>query len=233
MFKATRMAVCVCILLSALSAYSQKTDKTFVRVDGNLKVNLAGVIGRSDVVLGRPNQHTSEAMPLGNGRLGIAVWSAEGFTAQLNRADTLPYRYATGQVVIPGLSTLTAARDYAGRLNLYDGAFEEHGGGMTATAYVQPDSDTMIVDVTGADPARPQTAYLKLWEPRKPEARAFGSAGLLAQSWLDNEDPGASGRRFGSLAAITAIGRKVSAVITDERTVTVTLFPIQMDDSEL
>jgi hypothetical protein len=31
-------------------------------------------------------------MPLGNGRLDVAVWSGDGFTAQLNRADTLPDR---------------------------------------------------------------------------------------------------------------------------------------------
>ena len=27
---------------------------------------------------------------------------------------------------------------------------------MSATVYVQPDSDTLIVDVTGADPSQPQ-----------------------------------------------------------------------------
>jgi len=66
-------------------------------------VNVAGVVGRSDVVLGR--------------------------------ADTLPYRHSTGHVTIPGLVVLTSARDYAGRLDLYDGAFLEHDG-MTATADV-------------------------------------------------------------------------------------------------
>jgi len=47
---------------------------------------------RSDIVLERPNRDASQAMPLGNGRLGVAVWAAEGLTAQLNRADTLPDR---------------------------------------------------------------------------------------------------------------------------------------------
>jgi len=64
-------------------------------------------------------------MPLGNGRLGVAVWSADGLTAQLNRADTLPERLSRGQVVIPGLSALISAKDYTGRLNLYDGEFRE------------------------------------------------------------------------------------------------------------
>ena len=83
--------------------------------------------------------------------------------AQLNRADTLPDRLSPGEVVIPSLSALTQAKDYSGRLNLYDGQYEERGGGMTATAYVQPDTDTLVVDVTGANPAEPQTALLRLW----------------------------------------------------------------------
>ena len=81
-------------------------------------MDVAGVIGRSDIVLGRPNLVAGEAMPLGNGRLGVAVWSADGFTAQLNRADTLPDRLSPGQVVIPGLVALTRAKDYSGRLDL-------------------------------------------------------------------------------------------------------------------
>lgn len=71
--------------------------------DGNFHIDAAGVLHRSDNFLGRPNSAASEAMPLGNGRLGVAVWSADGLTAQLNRADTLPDRLSSGQVVIPGL----------------------------------------------------------------------------------------------------------------------------------
>ncbi|HEX4032346.1 MAG TPA: glycoside hydrolase [Terracidiphilus sp.] len=225
MLRAPLLALCICIAAGAMPVNAQRAKDALVQTDGNLKVNLAGVIGRSDIVLGRPNLDPLEAMPLGNGRLGAAVWSADGLTVQLNRGDTLPYRDATGQVVIAGLSALTGAKDYAGRLNLYDGEFEERGGGMTATVYVQPESDTLIVDVTGADPAKPQTAVLKLWAPREPEASVHGAVGMLAESWLDNQDPGASGRRFGSLAAITAEGRRVSATVTDARTVTATFFP--------
>ena len=84
-------------------------------------VDVAGVIGRSDIVLNRPNRAAAEAVPVGNGRLGVALWAAEGFTAQLNRGDTLPDRLSPGQVTIPGLSALTGAADYAGRVDLYHG----------------------------------------------------------------------------------------------------------------
>jgi alpha-L-fucosidase 2 len=182
-------------------------------------------MGRSDIVLGKPNLEPGEAMPLGNGRLGVAVWSADGFTAQLNRNDTLPDRLSPGQIVIPGLGALTKAKDYAGRVDLYRGEFREQGGGMTATAFVEPDTDALIVDVTGADPAQAQTAVLKLWAPRTPKAAAEGRMGLLAESWIDDKNPGASGRAFGSLSAVTAEGRDVVAEVTDPHTITVSFRP--------
>jgi alpha-L-fucosidase 2 len=188
-------------------------------------VDVAGVLGRSSIILRQPNLESSQAMPLGNGSLGVAVWSADGLTAQLNRADTLPDRLSPGMVVIPGLAALTQAKDYSGQLDLYSGEFRERGGGMTATAYVQPDTDTLVVDVTGADPGHVQTAELKLWAPRTPTAEAKGAVGSLSQTWLDDKNPGASGRRFGSFSAITAEGRDVSAVVTDPLTVTVSFKP--------
>jgi hypothetical protein len=166
-------------------------------------------------------------MPLGNGRLGVAVWSAEGLTAQLNRNDTLPDRLSLGQVLIPGLAVLTRAKDYSGRLDLYRGEFREQGGGMTATAFVEPETDTLVVDVSGASPDQQQTAVLKLWAPRTPHASVSGRVGFLAQSWLDNKNPGFSGRAFGSLSAVTADGRGVSAGVTDPLTVTVSFKPYE------
>jgi hypothetical protein len=48
---------------------------------------------------------------------------------------------------------------------------------------------------------------------------------LLAESWIDNQNPGSSGRSFGSLSAITAQGRNVSAVVKDPLTITVSFTP--------
>lgn len=192
---------------------------------GPMPVNIAGVIGRSDIVLAQPNSAATEAMPLGNGRLGVAVWSSDGLTAQLNRADTMPYRYSTGQLVLPGLARLTTAADYRARLNLYTGTFEESGNGIHVRAYVQPKSDLLIVDVSGVDPEVPQKAILRLWKPRQPTVTMTGTTGTLAESWLDNRNPGASGERFGSLAAITGEGAKVSAEQVDQRTVSVSITP--------
>lgn len=207
------------------SAQSAVSVSTTAWHEGKFHIDAASVIGRSDIVLGQPNVDAGQAMPLGNGTLGVAVWSTNGLTAQLNRADTMPDRLSPGQVVIPGLSVLTDAKDYSGRLDLYNGEFREQGGGVTATAYVQPDTDALIVDVTGANANDQQTAQLKLWQPRTPQAIAKGPVGLLSQTWVDDQRPGASGRAFGSLSAITAQGRDVSVAVTDPLTITVSFKP--------
>lgn len=210
----------------AASVSAQGTSgKTTAWRDGAFHVDVAGVVSRSNIVLGRANTLAKEAMPLGNGTLGIAVWSAEGLTAQLNRADTLPDRLSPGQVVISGLSALTGAADYAGRLDLYNGEFCEQGGGITAVVYVQPHTDTLVIDVTGAKPDEPQTAVLKLWPPRAPHVAVQGNVGVLSEAWLDNKNPESSGRPFGSLSAITAEGRDVSVKVTDAYTISVSFKP--------
>lgn len=188
-------------------------------------IDRAGVAERSDIILEKPNELPTEAMPLGNGRLGVALWSQDGFTAQLNRVDTFPKRLSPGQVVLPGLVKLTKAPDYKGRLNLYSGEFEESGAGMTVVAYVDETLDVFVVDVKGADPKEEQTAVLRLWSPRKPQVISRAAIGALAETWLDNSEAGASNERFGSLAAVTADARSVSVTSSDPLSVTLKFMP--------
>jgi alpha-L-fucosidase 2 len=193
--------------------------------NGQFHIDRAALLGGSDVVLKRPNLLPEQAMPLGNGRLGVAVWSADGLTVQLNRADTMPRRLSPGQVVVPGLERITSAKDYKGRLDLWNGQFTESGDGMSATVYIEAATDTLVIDVIGADPHTRQTAELKVWAPRAPQASAQGAVGELADSWKDDSEPGASGLPFGSLAAITGRGREVRASVSNTRTVALTLMP--------
>ena len=80
--------------------------------------DVAAIVSRSDIFIGQPNILPSQAMPLGNGHLGAAVWAADGLTLQLNRIDTLPYRRSPGRVSIPTLLPLIADRSFHGRLDL-------------------------------------------------------------------------------------------------------------------
>ena len=54
-------------------AQSMPAETTTAWHKGEFHVDVAGVIGRSSIVLGQPNLDADEAMPLGNGRLGVAA----------------------------------------------------------------------------------------------------------------------------------------------------------------
>ena len=217
---ALQVALCFICLFAANGQAQQTAWK-----DGKFHVDVAGVVGRSDVVLAHPNFDNAQAMPLGNGTLGAAVWSADGMTVQLNREDTMPGRLSAGHLIVPGLAALTKAADYAGRLDLYHGEFIEHGAGISATTYIESGKDALIVDVTGADPNKTQTALLKLWSPRKPAASVKGPLGALAEFWTDDKNPGATGKPFGTLSVLTADARDVQASVTDPLTITVSFRP--------
>ena len=193
--------------------------------NGAFSLDPAGVVSRSDIVLGTPNAAAAQSLGLGNGSLGVAAWAAGGFTAQLNRTDTMPDRKSPGQVQIPGLSAMTSAADFTGRLDLYNGVLRESGGGQTLKAWVPSGKDELIVDVTGANPNTTQTANVHLWSGRNPSAAASGTIGTLAETWVDNNEQEPSGRTFGSLAAITAGGQGVTASVVNSTTVQVSFRP--------
>jgi glycosyl hydrolase family 95 len=187
-------------------------------------VDTPNVVRRANVVLSKANTAPQDFMALGNGALGMAVWAANGFTAQLNRVDTFPDRKSVGQVVIPGLAALTGAADFSGHVDLYDGTLIESGGGMSATIFVRADAPEVVIDVTGADPNSTQTAQIKLWSGRSPSGAAAGGVATLAESWNDSDMAG-SGKTFGVLSAVTAAGKSVTASVVDPLTVQVAFQP--------
>ncbi|WP_460518516.1 glycosyl hydrolase family 95 catalytic domain-containing protein [Humibacter antri] len=184
-----------------------------------------GALSRSDIVLGSAPTKNTQSMPLGNGTLGVAAWDADGFTAQLNRVDTMPDRKSPGQVEIPGLSALTDAPDYSGRLSLYNATLTQTGGGMSATTFVPAGKDELVVDVHGADPTKPQTVTLHLWNGRTPTISTANGVGVLSETWQDTRGSGATGATFGTLAAVTASGRDVTATRVDSESVELSFTP--------
>ena len=190
--------------------------------NGNFRLDSAGVVSRSDLVLGSPNVDPTASMPLGNGSLGVAAWAAGGFTAQLNRSDTMPDRKSPGQVNIPGLSDLARRR-----LQRTAGSDGRRAARVrrrhVEKAWVAAEKDELIVDVTGADPDITQTATVNLQSGRKPAAAVSGDIGTLAETWVDGAPSIGSGKTFGSLAAITAGGQQVTATVAGPTQVKVSL----------
>jgi Bacterial Ig-like domain len=218
-------ALGVVMVNTGRSSAAAATTTTTAWRNGGFDLSPDGVVSRSDIVLGQPNTNPTASIPLGNGALGVAAWAANGFTAQLNRSDTMPDRKSPSQVNIPGLSVISHAADFSGRLDLTDGVLEESGGGMSMKAWVPTAKDELIIDVTGANPGITQTASINLWSGRNPTAAVSGDVGTLAETWVDNSEAGASGQTFGSLAAITAGGRDVSASVASPTRVQVSFKP--------
>jgi len=212
-------------IASGLTARASAETLTTAWQNGAFSENTGGVVSRSDIVLGQPNTSDAQSLPLGNGSLGVAAWASGGFTAQLNRSDTMPNRLSPGQVHIPGLTAMTSASNFSGHLDLYNGVLDESGGGMTMQAWVPEGKDELIVEVTGATPGVQQTATLNLWSGRSPTAAASGAVGSLAQTWADNSQTGNSGSTFGAMAAITAGGQNVTASVVNSTEVQVAFTP--------
>ena len=189
--------------------------------NGALQVNTRGEVSRSDLVLQSPPWRPEQSMPLGNGRLGAAVWDAGGFTAQLNRNDTFPNLKSAGQLVVPGLSGLAGAGNYKGRLDLYDGELLQSGNGMSARTYVRADKDQLVLEVTGAPVGKQQTAELKLWPGRSPTAYASGGVAALAETFADS----ATNTTTGQVAALTADATDVTSQVVDSETVQLRFLP--------
>jgi hypothetical protein len=211
-------------VLAAPASAGAATDTTAWQ-NGAFHLDPLSVVSRDDVVLSQADTDPTASMPLGNGALGVAAWAANGFTAQLNRSDTMPSRKSPGQVNIPGLSVISQAADFSGRLDLTDGVLEESGGGMSMKAWVSSAKDELIIDVSGANPDTTQTASVNLWSGRHPTAAVSGDVGTLAETWQDNSGYGASEQAFGTLAAITANGRDVQASVANSTKVQVGFQP--------
>jgi hypothetical protein len=224
-----RLSVAVAAVLVATPAFlagglappAAAAAATTAWQNGAFQLDAGGVVSRSDVVLGQPNTANTQSLPLGNGSLGVAEWAANGFTAQLNRSDTMPNRLSPGQLTIPGLTAMTSASNFTGSLDLYNGVLTESGGGMTLKAWVPAGKDELVVDVTGANPATQQTATLSLWSGRSPSTAASGAVASLAQTWVDNSQTGNSGQTFGAMAAVTAAGQNVTASVVNSTQVQV------------
>jgi alpha-L-fucosidase 2 len=184
--------------------------------------DVEATVSRSDIFVGQPNIRSLQAMPLGNGRLGVAVWAADGLTLQLNRIDTLPGRLSPGQVVIQGLKPMIADPHFRGRLDLFNGEWRQSGAGVSVHVVVDPQLDRVVVDVTGADPTTEQTVLLKLWQPRSPTPVVTGTEVGLSEHWTDDTQPGASGLSFGSLAGVRVVARDTAGRKIDDRTVATT-----------
>jgi hypothetical protein len=128
-------------------------------------------------------------------------------------------------VEIPGLAAMTAASNFTGHLDLYNGVLDESGGGMGLQAWVPEGKDELVIEVTGAKVGSTQNAILNLWSGRSPAVTTSGGYGALAQTWVDTESGYPSGETFGAMSTITAGAQNVTASAVDSTEVKLSFTP--------
>jgi len=92
----TLALVVATVSVTTLTRVASAASGTTAWQNGAFMVDTPNLVRRSNIVLGRANPAPADSMALGNGQLGVAVWAANGFTAQLNRSDTFPDRKSPG-----------------------------------------------------------------------------------------------------------------------------------------
>ena len=165
-------------------------------------------------------------MPLGNGAMGAAVWARE----RLHRAAEPQRHVAEPPVARSGDDPGPRPADRRRGLPRQRRSLRRdvppvrrrHDRHHLRARRQGPAG----VDVTGADPTVTQTARMNLQTGRNPTAGADDGIARLAETWVDTASfTGGTGKTFGSLAAVTAGGRDVTARVVDARTAEISFRP--------
>lgn len=158
--------------------------------DGKMQIDGAALASRSNLIYKVAPTRERDFAPLGNGKVGAAVWAGDGFTAQMNDLDIILLARSSGRLVIPGLSAMTTASDYKGVLDFSKGRFVQTGGGIKAVTYVDSARKNLIVEVTGVAPGSAHSAKIMLWSGRHPTITVDAANKLVgySETFTDNNN---------------------------------------------
>ena len=140
--------------VSSRAATTTRSGLTAIDGNGDLNLDRNAWLARNNLVYLSPPFRKTDAIPLGSGRVGAAMWidRENGLTAQLNRPEGVPAMAGLGTLQITNLAGLVAAQDYQGVLSLHDGVFTQQAGGLTVTSFFRWGGEELVIDVQGANP---------------------------------------------------------------------------------
>ncbi len=180
--------------------------------------------GRNDVVYLAPATEPYEALPLGNGRLGVMVGSGGGlsfrfypgnFFASANQNQAL---IGSGEVLLE-LPAGWHDGFLEQRLELYNGRIVTRYQAGTVTAWIAEGKDLLVVEIEGNEPLGELRLYLSGW-PRpqdQPAPKAVAGEGTVSLVTV-----GASGMRATALSMKTETTAKVALLAPDQAGVRLT-----------
>jgi alpha-L-fucosidase 2 len=145
------------------------TGEAFDTARGVLNVDTAAYLSKHDVVYNKANTNPIDALPVGNGRVGALVWSANnGLTMQVSGVDTSQQTaFSAGNVSFTTNPALDAgSTTFQQRLSMYEGTLAtKYDANRTVTILGAPNSEVIGIHVadtrTGVTSA---TLELSLWD---------------------------------------------------------------------
>jgi alpha-L-fucosidase 2 len=214
------------------------TGEAFDTARGTLNVDYAGYFSKHDVVYNKANTNALYGLPVGNGRVGALVWSANnGLTMQVSGVDTSQQTaFGAGNVSFTTNPALDAgSTTFQQRLALFDGALSTtYDANRTVTILGAAGSEVIGIHVadtrTGVTSA---TLDLSLWD-----VSALGNSGNVPSidtwkkvtTWAEAASAGLSrgqtdANNFGYSLGATVEGATFTTQAVNASTVRLTITP--------
>jgi hypothetical protein len=216
------------------------TGEAFDPARGALNVDYAGYLSKHDVVYNQPNTDPIRGLPVGNGRVGALVWSANGgLTMQVSGVDASQQTaFGAGNVSFTSAPALDAGgAAFQQRLSLYGGTLATtYGTGndaRTVTILGAANSEVIGIHVADARAGVTATVDLSLWD-----VSTLGNSGNVPNldtwkkvtTWAEAGSAGLSRgqqdpNNFGYSLGATVEGATFTTKAVDARTVRLTISP--------
>jgi hypothetical protein len=205
---------------------------------GALNVDYAGYFSKHDIVYNKANVNPLYGLPVGNGRVGALVWSANnGLTMQVSGVDTSQQTaFGAGNVTFTTNPALDAgSTTFQQRLALYDGTLStKYDANRTVTVLGAAGSEVIGIHVADARAGvTSATLDLSLWD-----VSALGNAGNVPNldtwkkvtTWAEMGSAGLSRgqqdtNNFGYSLGATVEGATFTTQAVDASTVRLTITP--------
>lgn len=143
-------------------------------------VDYRALVSRADLVYRSPSPKGEDGIPIGNGRMGTMVWTADATVCfQINRSDVFavnrthrgpqsgPADYCGGcaQVMLDvGAPVFSGTAPFQQQLSLYDAECTNVAGGVVVRSFISSGADVLVLEIDDqrAEP-KPLRATLSLW----------------------------------------------------------------------
>lgn len=111
-----------------------KQTHSFNINSGCLEVDYEKWISKQDIIFNQPIQEAWDASIVGNGKVGAAVWNAEGLNLEVTAVDASPHTcYSSGLITLKTEPSLLDCENFHQRMNLYDATVTTEFGSLVKT----------------------------------------------------------------------------------------------------